>query len=558
MTSLSHAQQVADAALLNKFMEQLEQYPLSDFGKAVLKAYRMPAGTARNKEIVAVLKKHGFEGISPDGLEALLHRRPVDVSKIQPPESLGDEKDPTKPEVSFAHFAGAYKVTSAYSPPGWKITVKANNEDKTKGVISWGTKDTHQEFSAKFQSSIQKGGTILYWAVWGDKDAEWWSVQFFGPSGKTLNPSFVGFRHSKENKEHPDRFEGEMIVSKHEPAETWLVICFLIGAFVAGTAYAASRRNQQPGQQVVQSETQEAEARIQEERERREAERRLEIMKEAATHMATTEFLKSWAEPRHKDLIQHLEVKIGNILVKEYQHNKDLQEADYDKPLNEKVRAEVDAMKNTELESYVERGSLKAEEIAERFRRDHGFDISATEIKKLAVERFSRATEYDVISNRYTGLVGDVVDKIRQLADAKITDERIQKAKAEIEERLKMGKELIDSARYQKLAIIITSKGVAEARSGFEADVTERAKYEAEAKEHQKDLEREITKIREDVKIELAKREALVKNLGELEAAVWERAKNQERQKKVNDHSLYEKKMAEGVKRITQRIPIGR
>ncbi|KAL2673794.1 hypothetical protein Neosp_012238 [[Neocosmospora] mangrovei] len=574
MASPSHAQKVADAALLTRFREELQKFPPSQLGKDLLAAYDMPSGTPRDEKIIEVLKKHNFDSISVDGLETLLNRRPVDTSEIQPPESLGDEKDPTKPEVSFEQFAGTYRVKSTYSPPGFKVTVQANNADKTKGVITWGSETTHREFSAKFQSSIQKG-EMIYWAVWGDKNSEWWSVQFFGPSTTTVHASFVGFRHTKEKPESPDRFEGEMIVPKTDPVHIWFGISLLVGLSVLGAyKYYNRRAAQQLAQElpalqgggqaagagagaaqveeVAQEPAPEAEP-AQQELERKEMEKRKEILKEAGTRGAATEFLTSWAQPHHKELVELLEVGVGNILTTEYQPNEKQQESDYGKPLSEKLQGDIDKMKSKTITDYIERGSLHAAKLAELYTTLFGVEISPAKIKELAVERFSKANQYNSVSKTYAGLMGGIVDKMRELADAKITEQKILETNAAISVKVKAGQDLLDANKFHHLVDIMYKHREAEAKSAHEINKQEREKYEHEAKEHKERFEVEMKKIETEAHFEVEKQQKFEKDVRELDRLVKEKASHEVRKNWVNDPVKHEKKMAEMVKKICKK-----
>ncbi|KAJ4246306.1 hypothetical protein NW762_013657 [Fusarium torreyae] len=411
----------ANAALVNKFMEELQKKP-SPLLKAWLAAQATKDPKARDDERSRVLKQFGYEKLSIETVEKLLNARPDDVTKIQPPSpsDLTDKKDERIADFPWSVFAGMYKITSLNYPPGMsRITV-----DRT-GNIRWGVSF---ENSAKATAeTVITPDISTYWVTWGDKKSEWFSLQFFGASENHKQNSFKGFRHAK-NAVDPrgDPFDGEWVEpSSDDPAWIWEIVGTSLGVICVAAGIYAYYHVQKARAQQLQAELDRARDRDQQESEA--AEQELERSRQEEVRDAVDHVFRDPAEAARRDmLVNDVAREVGEIMKEEYSGNEGLQESEFkQESVRKEIQDKITTRTNLKIEQYVNSlgGSIASTAALK--------NVDAADIANAMKEAFRKSCEYDAVADRYSGMMGPIIEHaVMEHRDVPALETRTQSAKS--------------------------------------------------------------------------------------------------------------------------------
>lgn len=575
MSGKSVQEEAADAALVNKFRDELDDPKSSLLEKLTSSELATGDIPKRDAATAEILKEHGYENLSPTKLSELVNPRPKDISQIQPPGQLVAPNDPTKPVLAFFHFAGQYKVTSAYHPEGaYKIIVQADPADKTKGIISWGQDRTHQQYEAKLVCSLKQDGskeTSEYWAVWGDVEGEHWNAQFFGPSETSSLASFVGFRRTKQREntkdDAADAFHGSMtLLQGNSDASVFLKIVTLgfLATELAAAIFLVVRRihrrineandpalaepppAEHPLDEERERERQERERQEREEQEREEQEREIQereiqererireslqavvdAIKKAKIQDVASEVLKS-PHPAKLALVENLETGVKEVFEKAYSGDA---KPKYGEPLDNMTLLEIDSVRTRLIRKYAYDVLGKVREVV-LAARDAGFKITTEQVFTEIQSHLEAATVERKGPFEYTDVFKGVIDR------AHLSVELGDKEKDVLEKRKDgLNKFSTNVEKLERLQDLLQAQKREEAKAAYEADPRKKSQFEDNARQNEEKY-REALKDLSDAKFdEMKKVEEHLENLQRLENEVRDhRVREMENTKSAEEH----------------------
>ncbi|KAL7788404.1 hypothetical protein V8C37DRAFT_388462 [Trichoderma ceciliae] len=413
--------EIEDARLVDKFMAEMKKIPASPLRLDYAKAIKPPPGEQRDAETKRVLQKHGYEKLSPAKLSELLHERPHDVSHIKPPV-LSDKTDETKPKFDWDLYTGAYLITSLL-PENSRIKEITRIGIQANGDISWDEGEKRKQFptTTKIAKQVAPDGkeTWDYWAVWGDKESEWFSAQFFGVSENKKKPSFVGYRYIK-GVEKPLAFNGTKTEKcNQDDAEFWINVTLggAIGLILAGAVgYIIYKYRRYRAQQIHDI--------IRQEENRQMEEKMGEVFLEGQEshennllEKEVEEMLRDSDAKHERDLADRMTEKIKAL---------DFGEIGPDGKLTEAQRAKVDAFMKTEMNKLVnEQYGPKSIDIQTKLAKPESF---AERIIESARARYEKAGSWNPQLGKFEGSLGNMVEHnllVRHVEDITLREKKI-------------------------------------------------------------------------------------------------------------------------------------
>ncbi|KAM0260147.1 hypothetical protein ACHAQJ_002912 [Trichoderma viride] len=525
------AKEIEDARLVDKFMAEMKKAnsPLRiDYTKAI----KLPRGEQRDAEITRVLKKHGYENLSPAKLAELLHERPQDVSQIKPP-ILVDKEIASKPKFEWDLFTGIYMITSdAPTSPIKPITaIGARAED-----VSWVEDGLKKEFkpTTKVAAQVAPDGTETwdYWVEWGDKESEWFSAQFFGVSAAKKKPTFVGFRYIK-GIEKPLPFNGvQTDKANKDDADFWVNITekVAIGIILLGVIGCIIYKYRRWQAKRLEDALKEEENRNMEEQKEKEFLEGVEREEKEVLEKEVKEMLDKSDAKHERDLAEKMTEKIEAL---------DFGEIAADGKLTEAQKSQVDALMKAEMKQLVnEQYGSKSKEIQARLSKQEGF---AERVIEAALTRFEKASAWNPQLAKFEGSVGHMVESNLIARHVEAITLQEQKKLNEIKEMVVQGRGY-NSKAYDALQYLRTQMDLADPEQ--QASTIE--KYEKEVAKLKAEGEVNVEKVHDHL-IERSGKRFEAKHLRE------ELEKGKEKAKKAK---LEAQKAMEAVKRGKAPRPI--
>lgn len=552
MPEPTHDEQVAQAELVNKFIKEVTQkMPRSPLKHDLAPCFKLPAGAERNAKTLEVLKKYGYEDISLEKLEEIMNPRPVDPSKIVPPEKLTDKKDPTKADADWSLFAGAYKITSEYHPATfYRIAFGLD------GTASWGTngENSHQ---AKFETAVrEKDGKVYneYWAVWGDKKAEWWAVQFFGPSDTVASNTFIGY-HYPGNGVKEEKFTGTYIKETRpgDDSDFWLDLT-RIGAsvlsvlLIVGGIYCYKRR------QNAQAAHLQAEIdRVDhwENRDAPEVEPRMKRDAKVDLEKVVEGLIKK-SEVAHDKLIEAFEKGVSAVIETELAENQesDRRLKDVGEPLRSVVQDRIQEFKVKTINDMM--GAL-LEHDAKLLEQEYKHpDIQKTHILEATKGAINKACEFK--EGSFRGPLGHIVEQAIIIRDKSVLNDKfteVHRAAADF---------MVEARAH---AIAFGQEGVFTTLSGRRAAIDNirqlwfQTRDAREKKVHEEEYKRQENAYKEEVKVLEEARGEFVKevykslqNMSEK----WQQVEVLRERRRDDPKKIEENRAAEGAKEALKKF----